>query len=192
MSNLKRTVKLGNWQEEKALEAMMGGKVYDPRIKRTSNLTSLRVIEHSDKMDPKEYVSVLKDTHHLPQVHKEFARSDGLGPKARLREQLMRERVEAEFAAMEEMKEKERNQTYFVTTSQEQFAKAGFTSSLRDSISGLSSGRHRCPYYLDEPPITYYLYTALHSDNIPFPVTTIGSLNRPWAKGVSFSSGEHA
>ena len=190
MSNLKRTVKLGNWQEEKALECMMGGKVYDPRIKKTSNLTNLRVIAHSDQMNPKEYISVLKDTHHPPQMHKDFGRSDGLGPKARLREQMLRDTVEAEFTAMEQKRENERNQTNFVTTSKEQFAKAGFTSSLRDSISGLSSGKHRSPYYLHEPPITYYLHSALHSDNTPFPVTTIGSLSQPWSKGGSFSSGE--
>lgn len=167
---------------------MMDGKVYDPRVKTSTALTSLRVIKHSDQVDPRNYSSVLKETHGIPQSHKDFARKDGLGPRERLREKMMRETVDAEFKAMEAEKERELNATNFVTTYQATYAK-DFPQTLRDSISGLCSGQTRNPYYLNEPPITYYLHTALHSDNIPFPVSTIGNLKQPWTKGGTFSYG---
>jgi hypothetical protein len=184
--NLKRTKKLGNWQEENALETMMDGKVYDPRVKTSTALTNLRVIKHTDQVDPKTYSSVLKETHGVPQSHKDFARRDGMGPRERMREKMMRDTVESEFKTMEAEKERERNATNFVTTYQASFTK-DFPQTLRDSISGLCSGQKRDPYYLNDPPVTYYLHTALHSDDISFAVSTIGSLKQPWAKGGTFS-----
>ena len=100
----------------------------------------------------------------------------------------MREAVDSEFKAKEQEVERERNQTNFETTSRAAFGK-DFTPTLRDSVSGLSSGKRRDPYYLNEPAITYYLHTALNSDNIPFPVSTIGSVNRVFAKGATVSYG---
>mmetsp|Transcript_4749 Transcript_4749/g.7209 ORF Transcript_4749/g.7209 Transcript_4749/m.7209 type:complete len:416 (+) Transcript_4749:98-1345(+) len=184
---LKKTVKLGNWQEEKALESMMGGKTYDPKVRSSTALTNLRCIDHSAKVDARDYQSVLKDTHKIPQTHEDYNVAYGKGPRARLKEQMMKQQVESEFEERERQLESERNARFLTTTTQEAMSKDNFTSTLRDKISGMASGKKRDPYYLREEPITYYLHSALHCEEVSFPVTAVGSLEKPWSKGVSMS-----
>lgn len=189
--SIKKTIKIGNWQEEKALESMMNGKVYDPKIKTSTALTNLRVIKHSANVDAKDYQSVGRGTYLVPQNHIEYKTSIAAktkGPRDRLREQMMRDTVESEFKMKEAEAEKERNTRYMVTTSQESFKKE-FTQTLRDKRSGLLTGEFRDPYYLSPSPITYYLHTLLSDQEVSFPVTTIGSLDKPWARGDSVSAG---
>jgi hypothetical protein len=190
-SGMKRTIKIGNWQEEKALENIMNGKVYDPKIKTSTALTNLRVIKHSAEVDAKDYQSVVRGTYTVPQQHVEYKTSlvgKKKGPRERLREQMMKDTVESEFKMKEAEAEKERNSRQMESTSQASYSKE-FTQTLRDRRSGILTGQRRDPYYLVPSPITYYLHTLLSGHEISFPVTTIGSLNKPWARGDSVSAG---
>ena len=190
-SGVKRTMKIGNWQEEKALESMMNGKVYDPKIKTSTALTNLRVIKHSASINSKDYQSVVHGTYTVPQQHVEYKTSlasQKKGPRERLREQMMKDTVESEFKMKEAEAEKERNTRHMESTTHASYSKE-FTQTLRDRRSGLLTGERRDPYYLVPSPITYYLHTLLSDHEISFPVTTIGSLNKPWARGDSVSAG---
>jgi hypothetical protein len=191
VASLKRTMKIGNWQEEKALENMMDGKVYDPKIKTSTALTNLRVIKHSAQVDSKDYQSIVHGTYSVPQQHSEYKNAiigKTKGPRDRLREQMMKDTVESEFKMKEMEAERERNSRQMETTTQAAYTK-DFTQSLRDHRSGLLTGEKRDPYYLVPSPITYYLHTLISDQDISFPVTTIGSLNKPWARGDSVSAG---
>lgn len=188
---MKKTMKIGNWQEEKALESIMDGKIYDPKIKQTSTLTNLRVIKHSAQVEPKNFQSVVRGTYTVPQQHVEYKtsiESQTKGPRQRLREQMMKDTVNSEFKMKEAEAERERNRRQMETTSQAAYSKE-FTQTLRDRRSGLLTGERRDPYYLVPSPITYYLHSLLSDQELSFPVTTIGSLNKPWAKGDSVSAG---
>jgi hypothetical protein len=192
IASLKRTIKLGNWQEEKALENMMDGKVYDPKIKTSTALTNLRVIKHSANVDAKDYRSVVHGTYSVPQEHVEYKNAiigKTKGPRDRLREQMMKDTVDSEFRMKEAEAERERNSREMETTSQAAYTRE-FKQTMRDKRSGLLTGERRDPYYLVPSPITYYLHTLISDQDISFPVTTIGSLNKPWARGDSVSAGD--
>jgi hypothetical protein len=165
----------------------MGGKVYDPKVKSSTALTNMRVIHHSDKVDSKDYQSIVRSTYKVPSQHKDFKSGPGKGPRERLREQMMKDQVESEFKTRDEEKERERNARLFETTSSANNKDAALT--LRDRQSTLVSGQRRDPYYMNESTVTYYLHTLLHGDEISFPITTIGSLSNPWQRGVAISGG---
>lgn len=46
METKKLTAKIGNWQETVAMQKLLNGQVYDPRIKASGTLTKMRVIAH--------------------------------------------------------------------------------------------------------------------------------------------------
>jgi hypothetical protein len=189
METKKLTAKIGNWQETVAMEKLLDGQVYDPRIKSSSTLTKMRVIAHDEHLEAKDYKTTLNDCQ-PPQVHRDYVASDEKGPR-----QL---RMEAAFASQISAEEKDRentvtelnNERFMVTTNQADFNAQNFASS-KLGASARSNGqmKRRDPYYVKDAAITYYLHTALHGKNFDFPATPIGDLNKIWLKGSSFTQG---
>lgn len=183
------TAKVGNWQETVALQKMMNGQVYDPRIRSSSTLTKLRVVAHDEQVLPSEYKSTLNDAI-PPQKHRDFVTDDGKGPRQRKLEAEIDEKISMEQREKENQEAEVKNQRFLVTTNQVDFNASNFSSSRMGSNP--HTVKRRDPYYVKDAPITYYLHTALHADSFDFPTTAIGDLDKIWAKNTSFTLSSNA
>lgn len=182
----KKAVKIGNWQEELALKEMTGGK-YDPRVRNTSTLTRERCIVHSNQVSPKEYKSTLGETYLDPKVDTYYVPELKKGPRERELEQDYRARAEAEHKLRLQAEEDAKQTRYLSSTARDFFGGPDKKLALRD----YKSPQDHLPAHIhhsSDPPITYYLHTAMNSDNITFPVTAVTNLANPFTRAASVSA----
>lgn len=175
----------GNWQEELVLEKETGIRLYpDPRDKTTSLMTTQRCITHSDRVEPKDWNTVNRDTFLIPSNHRDFISSDGKGPRQRAYEARLRKQVDDEIKTKEEIAYAEKMAPRFETESTVNFAKEGFeTKSLEGPKRLLTFNAE----YANQEAVTYYSH-SVRCGKSNFPATFMPSGQQLFAKNSSFSA----
>lgn len=148
-------------------------------------MTKSRCIEHTDKVDAKEYKSTSHDTLVDPRQRPESMSKQSSGPKARL----IQNKLNAIIA--EESKQKTLKETIiskhvdYTTETKANFIKEGFRHT-----HALSEGTtKKLPGILNDGDLPITLYSHSFSrGKFPFPSTFVASSKNPFAKSDKFSS----
>eukprot|EP01039_Chlorochromonas_danica_P000024 gene22-27_t len=183
-----QSVRIGNWFEELKLKEDTGVRYYPPpSAKSSSLLTKARCIEHSDRIDAKQYTTVTRDTLKDPRQHPQFTnRANACGPKQRLLENSIRAEIEAEIKRKAEAEYKESRVVDYTTTGKQWYAREGFRASLRENDPTVRVQTSNSSYSTDTA-ITYYSHALKNpNERVSFPATFVGSVN-PFSRHNAFS-----
>jgi hypothetical protein len=177
----------GNWQEELILERETGVRFYpNPRDKSTSLLTTGRCITHSDRTEPKDYVSTVNNTYTVLTDHKDYVSSDGKGPRQRAMEARLKQQVVDETQAKADADYKEKFQPRYETEHSGHFERPGFkTRPLDGDVQRVPTYTAN---YATDTPVTFYSHAVKNTGNVNFPVTFMPSGNNIFAKNSAFSA----
>lgn len=182
-----QSVRVGNWFEELKLKEDTGIRFYaPPSAKNSSLLTKSRCIEHTDKVEPKEYTTVTRETLKDPRTYPVSSQSGAVGPKRRLLESTMRAQVEDELRRKAESEYKESRIVDYTTSGNQWYKQDGFRSSLRENDPNARIATHNASYSTDTA-VTYYSHALKNpNERVSFPATFVGSTN-PFSRHNAFS-----
>lgn len=182
-----QSVRVGNWQEELKLKEDTGVRYYpDPHVKANSLLTRSRCIDHTDRIDPKNYTSVTKSTIVDPKTQATFI-APKVGPRQAKLESTLRKQVEDEVMTKTSRDFIESRKLTYATLTKDSFIKSGFKPTLRENDITVREPT-RTTNYSTDIPITYYSYAIKDPDQkVSFPTTFVGSID-PFKKNSFFSA----
>jgi len=182
-------VRVGNWQEELVLEQTTGIRFApNPKDRSTQLLTQARVIDHSDRMEIKDYVSNTGKTVQDPRKHRDYIPPAKAAPRKLMLEQKWKEQVDSETKQTADDRETSRMQPQFTTLYRSSFAKEDFTE---DFVVGNPSHKilTNSKNYSVEPAQTYYLHSLQKGKgSVNFPVSYINNTVNPFRKALAFSA----
>jgi Ca2+-binding EF-hand superfamily protein len=182
-------VRVGNWQEELVLEQTTGIRFApNPKDRSTQLLTQARVIDHTDRMIIKDYISNTGQTVQDPRRHKDYIPPAKAAPRKLMLEQKWKEQVDAETKDSANARESDRMQPQFTTLNRSSYAKEGFSESLV-----VNNPKHRIQTnsknYSVEPAQTYYLHCIQKGKgSVNFPVSYINNTVNPFRKALAYSA----
>ncbi len=177
----------GNWFEEAALLNYTGVKNLDPRDPSAGKYTFVRCIEHSDRMNPKDYESVMANCIKDPAKHPHAKTlKDKVGPRAALLESKLKSEVESTFKASQTLTAETLRRVDYVSDFGANYNKPDFRASLRENVDTTRVPTFSANYVTDSP-ITYYSECVNRGKDITFPCTFTVSSN-PFRKSCAFST----
>jgi Ca2+-binding EF-hand superfamily protein len=183
-----QNVRIGNWLEEQKLQEDTGIRYRpDPTIRKSSLLTYSRCIEHSDKIEPKDYTTVTRATLPDPSVYKQDKKRDPVGPKRRMLEASIKKQIDEEIERKTKDDFTESRRLSYLTATKESFNKPNFTASLKENDSSIRLPTKNTNYTTDSA-ITIYSHALKDpKQKIFFPTSFTGSTN-PLRKNNYFSA----
>ena len=109
-------IRLGNWQEELALKETTGvNRGPKPGDSQFRGSYAQRVIEHTERTEPKDYESTAHGTHIHPSEFKTFVPMAKSGKRTAILQSKFRDAIDEEIKAEEAAEEKLRNTFYHET-----------------------------------------------------------------------------
>lgn len=176
----------GNWFEEGKLEDYTGIVNYDPKDRTMALATYTRCIEHSDRMDRKDFKSVMADCIQDPSKHPQAKTlKDVVGPRQAMLEAKMQTMVDAQLTATKSLAYTENRKVEYMSEKQRNFDRPGFQPSINEN-SGSRIPTYSANYVTDQP-ITFYS-ESVDRGNVTFPTTFAVSSSNPFRKSFAFSS----
>lgn len=171
-------VRIGNWQEQQVVDKL--GK-FDHKDRSTQILTGKRVIEHDDKVSPKDYTSTLRSEYANPSSFPGYSDRNPAGPRQRAAEARLRAQIDAEFAEAERAKKEEASKRSLQSTAKADMAASGFIPKEEREFESRFETRNAD--YATETAVTYYTHSLENSKTgLNFPVTLVTDLRKPWSK----------
>ena len=182
------TMRKGNWFEEAALLKYTGIKDIDPRDPKAGTYTYGRCIEHTDRMNPKDYESVMASCIKDPKSHPAAKTlKDKVGPRFALLEAKLKAEVEASVTQTVNQAAITRRKVEYTSENSSNFNKPNFQASLREGVDHARTTTYSANYVTDQP-ITFYSEAVNNGKDIPFPTTYSVSSNNPFKKSTAFST----
>ena len=188
--NTSGAVRVGNWQEELVLQEVTGIRFApNPKDRSTQLLTQSRVIDHTDRLQTKDFVSNTRVTIQDPRKHRDYIPPSKAAPRKLLLEKQLLLQVEQETQRKLDAAETERLEPRFTTVNKSSFDKPeGFSESLvlNDPKYKVET---RSKNYSVEPATTYYLHCVQKGkSSVNFPVSYINNTLNPFRKSLGFSA----
>lgn len=181
-------VRVGNWQEELVLEETTGIRFApNPKDRSTQLLTKSRVIDHTDRLDTKEFKSNTNMTLTDPRQHKDYIPPAKGAPRKLALERKWREQVEAEAKQTADDAESDRMLPQFETLNRGSYRKDNFSESLvlNDPKNKIQT---KSKNYSVEPATTYYLHSVQKGKgSLNFPVSYINNTVNPFRRALAYS-----
>jgi len=178
----------GNWFEEAALLKYTGVKNIDPRDPKAGSYTYGRCIEHSDRLDPKNYESVMASCIKDPKIHPAAKTlKDKVAPRQALLDAKLKAQVESTVTATTNLAAITQRRVEYVSDNQRNFNRPDFQASLREGVDPGRIPTYSANYVTDQP-ITYYTECVNNGKDIPFPTTFSVAANNPFKKSSAFST----
>jgi len=182
------TMRKGNWFEEAALLTYTGVKNIDPRDPKAGSYTYGRCIEHSDRLNPKDYESVMSSCIKDPKLHPEAKTlRDKVGPRQALLEAKLKAQVEATVTASTNLAAVTQRRVEYVSDNAANYNLPNFQASLRESVDPGRVSTYSANYVTDQP-ITFYTESVKNGKDISFPTTYSVASNNPFRKSSAFST----
>lgn len=179
-------VRIGNWQEQQVVDKL--GK-FDHKDRSTQILTGKRVIEHDDRVDPKDYTTTLRNEYAEPSSFPGYSARNPAGPRQKASEARLRAQIDAEFAEAERVKKVEAAKRSLQSTAKADMAASGFVPKEERVFESRFETRNAD--YATETAVTYYTHTLENSKTgLNFPVTLVTDLKKPWTKVSQVSEGK--
>lgn len=182
-------VRVGNWFEELKLKEDTGIRYYpDPTNRGTSLLTKSRVIEHTDRVNPKDYTTVTRSTLVDPRViTANEKKPDPYGPRRKQFENSIKKSIEDEIERKNAADFTESRRLTYMTATKETFTKPNFMSSLKENDISVRLPTKNANYTTDNAVTLYSHAIADPRLKVNFPTTFVGSTN-PFRKNCYFSA----
>lgn len=183
-------VRVGNWQEELVLRDTTGIRFApNPKDRQTSLLTKARVIDHTDRTEPKKFQSNVQSTIQDPRQHPDFVGSKKPAPRKMLMEARMRAQVEEEVKKKLDDAQTEKMRPEYDTINRSSFCKPeNFSESMVLNNPDVKI-QTKSKNYSVESATTYYGYAVEKGrGTLNFPVTYIQSTVHPFRRTNAFSA----
>jgi Ca2+-binding EF-hand superfamily protein len=182
------TMRKGNWFEEAALLKYTGVKNIDPRDPKAGTYTYGRCIEHTDRLNPKDYESVMASCIKDPKSHPAAKTlKDKVGPRFALLEARLKAEVDASVTATVNQAAVTRRRVEYASENSSNFNNPNFQASLREGVDPARTPTYSANYVTDQP-ITFYSESVNNGKDIPFPTTFSVASNNPFKKCSAFST----
>lgn len=181
-------VRVGNWFEELKLKEDTGIRFYpEPSKRENSLLTKSRCIEHSARLDPKEYISVTNATLRDPKKDASYLVVDNVGPRFRRFERTAKQDIEENVKQQTIRDFNESRRVAYESEAKATMSKPGFTASLKENDFSIRIPTRNSNYSTDRA-VTFYSHAVDTSPNeVPFPMSFVKSVN-PFRKNCVFSA----
>lgn len=181
-------VRVGNWFEELKLKEDTGVRFYPEPSKKESNLlTKTRCIEHSAKLNPKEYISVTHATLRDPKTDPSYLVVDQKGPRFRRFENTVKQEIEDKVQQQTTAAFHESRRVDYESEAKSTMMKTGFKASLKENDFSFRIPTKTSNYSTDNA-LTFYSYAVdKNANDVPFPMTFVKSIN-PFRKNCVFSA----
>ncbi|RYG62424.1 hypothetical protein EON64_17870, partial [archaeon] len=184
-----QSVRIGNWFEELKLKEDTGIRYYaPPKAQKSLNLTQQRCIDHTERLEPKNYNTITRETLIDPRNHPTASQvRSTVGPRQRRLEATIKDEVEYEIRQKEAAEYKESRLVDYSTTGRASFTRSGFKESLRLDDPGARVNTRTSSYATDSA-ITIYSHALKNTnERVHFPATFVGSTN-PFSRHNAFSA----
>ena len=194
-------IRLGNWQEELALKETTGfNRGPKPGDSQFRGSYAQRVIEHTERTEPKDYESTAHGTHIHPSEFKTFVPMAKSGKRTAILQSKFRDAIDEEIKAEEAAEEKLRNTFYHET-----LCRASYTRPAEEEYVAnrktLKPKKSACEpparaddfeakSVFDDTATTIYADSVANGDN-QFPLTENVSVSGPFGKTTHFTNDIH-
>ena len=194
-------IRLGNWQEELALKETTGfNRGPKPGDKAFRGTYAQRVIEHTERTEPKDYKSTAKGTYMNPSEFKTFVPMASSGKRSQARQRAFAAQIDEEIKA-EALEEEAVRQTFYHET----LCRASYTrpdeevyvTNLKtlkpkhtDSEPSASIEGFEAKSVFDDTATTIYADSVMAGNN-QFPLTENHSVSGPFGKTTHFTNDIH-
>jgi Ca2+-binding EF-hand superfamily protein len=180
------TMRKGNWFEEAALEKYTGIKEFKPQDKTSGKFTYVRCIEHTDRLDPKNFESVMASCIKDPSKHEHSKLlKDKVGPRKALLEASMKAEVNASVSNTQALAYTKNREVEYVSENGRNFNRPNFKASLSEDVDPTRTKTYSANY-CTEAPITFYTECA-NAGAVTFPASFVVSESNPFRKSSAFS-----
>jgi hypothetical protein len=140
---------------------------------------------HTERTEPKDYSTTVRDTYNIPTQHKDYISDDGKGPRQRAIEARLHQQVASETQAKLDAAYADKMQPRFETEAQGCYQRAGFkTRPLDGEVARVPTYSSN---YATESPVTFYSH-AVKQGRANFPVTFMPSGNEMFRRNAGFST----
>lgn len=194
-------IRLGNWLEELALKETTGfNRGPKPGSKAFHQSYAKRVIEHTERTEPKDYKSTAHGTHIHPGEFKTFVPMASSGARSRSRQRDFAAQIDREIEDEKLDEEKLRNTFYHETlcaasyTRPDESVYAKTLETLKPKhtacLPAESAGDFEAKSVYDDTATTIYA-DAVSVNNNQFPLTSNASASGPFGKTSHFTNDIH-
>lgn len=184
LSSNGESVRIGNWFEELRLKEETGIRFYpSPKDQTGKLLTQSRCISHTDRIEPKDYTSINRESLKVPQNHPEYKIQKSIctvGPRRKLLEERIRCEVDEGFKQTVRDAETKSRCTAYISSTKDDFRLQHKEQQTQSRLFTKNTD------YSTDQAVTFYSH-SLRKGVVAFPSTFVGSTN-PFSKSSAFSA----
>jgi hypothetical protein len=180
------TMRKGNWFEEAALENYTGIKDFDPKKPEMGKFTYTRCIEHTDRLEAKNFESVMASCIKDPAKHEHTKTlKDRVGPRFAMLEAQYKDDIDSTMKTRTAEAYTKNREVEYKSENRRNFNRENFQPSLQETKDERRVKTHSANYCV-EPAITFFS-ESVNSGEITFPLTFTVSNGNPFRKSSAFS-----